>query len=165
MDGRELAAHAAARGIDADLFVRLAHGGLRQRLARIGRAAGQADLAGVPAQAARAYGQRDRRAACSRVEQQQAGRDTRIIRKLAGLPARARRRRHEPHLCVEPRQRTHQPLAENRLENLYRGASHFTRRLEGSEDLRLLFATFDSFELSTDARSARSPTLRPYALT
>src|SRR5260221_13935116 len=94
VDGRELAEHADARGVDADLFVRLPYCRLRQRLAGIRRAARQADLPGVAAQAARAHRERNRGTAFAWVEEQQTRGEAGGGPETAPPPTRPPGRRH-----------------------------------------------------------------------
>src|SRR5205814_903235 len=142
------------RRVDADLLVRFAERRLDERLTGIGRPARKADLAGVPLQPAGAHGQRDRRAPLAGIDEDEPGGETRVAWKLSWFPARARRRRrHEPQLCLESRQRAGETLAERCLQG---GEIRVHRRLRTGA-LRAGFAAAGC----VIARSPRSPTLRP----
>src|SRR5262249_22745440 len=149
--------YADARGIHADFLVRLAEGRLRERLARIRRATRQADLSRVALQSARADRERNRRAGRARVDEQQTRRDPRVRRKLTGLPAGPRRRRHEAALRVESGQRAAQPLAQRSFE---RGERYHWRVFFFFVCVVLFFVGADLSD-----RSASRPTLSPYAFT
>ena len=90
---------------NADLFLRLAQRGRVCRLARIDRAAGQADLAGVLRQAAMPHGERNHRSVGTGKEQDQRGSAARRLRLEVGRPVRQPRRRCEALLGLPTRER------------------------------------------------------------
>ncbi len=109
--GCQLSENANLRGIDADFLERFPQRRFDKRFAGIRRAAGQADLSGVPGQSTRPDRQGYRDVTLARVDQQQGSGRSGILGKVAGLPSGARRRRREPQLSLQSRQRARQPLA------------------------------------------------------
>src|SRR4051812_37140214 len=96
------------------------------------------------------------------IEQQQAGRQAGVTRKLAGLPSGPWRRRHEAPLRLESRQRAGQPLAQARPELVERfhRAVFFFFFFTGVPLWALVPAGLAAFALWPEASASR-PMLKP----
>jgi hypothetical protein len=114
--GRQLAEHPNGGRIDANFLGRFAQCGLRERFPFIGSAAREADLPGVPRQAARAHGQRDRDVVVERIQQHEHRGAASVGRHVSRSPSRPGRCGGEPELRVEPGQRSLQPFAQYTLD-------------------------------------------------
>ncbi len=114
--GRQLSENPDGRGIDPDFLGRLAQRRLAQRLAFVGRAAGQANLPGVPGEPARPDGERDGDVVRTRVDEQESRGGARIGRKVSGAPTGSGRRRRELQLGLDAGERLGQADAQRALE-------------------------------------------------
>ena len=113
---RQLAEHAHRRRIDADFLGGFAQRRLGERFARVGRAARQADLAGVPASPLARTVSGTATPLSRGIDQQQRRRRAGVGRKMPGAPARPRRRRRELQLRLDAGERLGQPDPQRALE-------------------------------------------------
>jgi hypothetical protein len=110
--GRQLSKDTHGWRVDANFFGCFTQRGLYECFARVSRPTGQADLTGVPGEAACADGKRHSRSGLVGVHEQQRRGNPRISREVTGLPAGPDGGGRETHLRIDAWQRAGQALAQ-----------------------------------------------------